>query len=71
MSLNPITTGLRNMHYDASSAAKVQIVVQPGDTLTVSDDVADQLVAASPQFKDAALAAEKATPRKRSAKPKG
>jgi hypothetical protein len=48
----PPSAGLRNLHYDAKSAAKVALIVQPGDTLTVSDDVADQLMASSSQFKD-------------------
>lgn len=47
----PPSAALRNLHYDAKSAAKVALIVQPGDTLTVSDDIADQLVAASSQFK--------------------
>jgi hypothetical protein len=53
MSLNPPIPGLRSIRYDARSAAKVQITVQPGDTMQVSDDVAEQLVAASAQFKTA------------------
>lgn len=57
MGLNPIGGGLRHIHYDARSAAKVALVVQPGDELHVSDDVAAQLVAASPQFKDATATA--------------
>lgn len=52
MSLNPIVPRLRRFHYDARSAAKVQLIVQPGDTLEVSDDVARQLERASQQFKD-------------------
>lgn len=54
MGLNTPAAGLRRINYDARSAAKVQIVVQPGDTLDVSDAVADQLLRSSPQFKDAA-----------------
>jgi hypothetical protein len=51
--LNPTpVAALRNLHYDAKSAAKVALIVQPGDTLTVSEDVADQLIASSSQFKD-------------------
>lgn len=53
MGLNPPAAGLRRINYDARSAAKVQITVQPGDTLDVSADVADQLLRSSPQFKDA------------------
>ena len=51
--LKPPTPGLRRIHYDAVSVAKVQLSVQPGDELVVSDDVAEQLLAASRQFKDA------------------
>jgi hypothetical protein len=51
--MNPPVPGLRTIHYDARSAAKVNLSIHPGETLTVSDDVADQLTAASPQFKDA------------------
>jgi len=40
------------MHYDAVSPAKVSLIVQPGDELVVSADVAAQLAATSPQFKD-------------------
>jgi len=53
MALNPPTPSLRRLYYDAVSPAKVQIVVQPGDALHVSDDVAGQLIAGSAQFKDA------------------
>lgn len=52
MALHPIHPGLRPIHYDAVSAAKVTIVVQPDDELVVSDDIAGQLLAASVQFKD-------------------
>lgn len=44
-------SGLRSIYYDAVSPAKVALIVQPGDQLEVSDDVAAQLLAASPQFK--------------------
>jgi hypothetical protein len=50
--MNPIQPGLRRISYDARSAAKVALIVQPGDTLAVSDGVADQLLRSSPQFKD-------------------
>jgi len=64
--------GLNPIHYDARSAAKVQIVVQPGDTLFVSDDVAAQLQASSAQFKPSPEAnpAPK-TPAKKTAAKKG
>lgn len=59
MALNPPVPGLtapqsalRRISYDATSAAKVSLIVQPGDQLEVSDDVAAQLLAASGQFKD-------------------
>jgi len=49
--MNPVIPGLRTIRYDARSPGKVDLVVQPGDTLTVSDDVATQLEAQSAQFK--------------------
>lgn len=52
MSLKTPTPGLHSMHYDAVSPAKVSLVVQPGDEMVVSADVAAQLAATSPQFKD-------------------
>ena len=45
---------LRTLHYDAVSPAKVSLVIFPGAELTVPDDVADQLVATSAQFKEGA-----------------
>lgn len=41
--MNPITPGLRPLFNKSKQPAKVQIVVQPGDELAVSDDVAGQL----------------------------
>ncbi|MEM9516035.1 MAG: hypothetical protein AAGA42_14380 [Actinomycetota bacterium] len=58
MGLKEPIPGLRSIHYDARSPAKVSVVVQPGDTLVVSDDVAVQLEKASQQFKPAADAIE-------------
>jgi len=52
MALNPINPGLRPLWYDAKSPAKVQLVVARNDVLHVSDDVAAQLQAADPHFKD-------------------
>lgn len=52
MGLNNISPGLRPIHYDAVSAAKVALVVQPDEELIVSDDIADQLLKSSGQFKD-------------------
>jgi len=49
--MNPVTPGLRPIKYDGRSAAKVSLVIQPGDDLEVSADVAGQLLATSPQFK--------------------
>lgn len=53
-----------HLHYDASRPGKATIAVLPGDVLECSIDVAEQLVAASPQFKqvssDAAREAVKA-----------
>jgi hypothetical protein len=43
---------LRPVHYDARSVGKFQVVVNPGDTLVVSDEVAAQLVAQSGQIKE-------------------
>lgn len=61
MALNPPTpgltapdSGLRSIFYDATSPAKLSLIVQPGDQLDVSDDVAAQLLASSQQFKDGA-----------------
>lgn len=51
MALKLPVPGLRPVHYNARSAAKVQLTVQPGDTLIVSDDVAAQLAQGSAQFK--------------------
>lgn len=71
--------GLRTVRYDAQSAGKVSLIVQPGDTLIVSDDVAGQLVASSAQFKpevepepgEPEVEPEvERPPRKRAAKPK-
>lgn len=51
MALNPIRGGLRPLRYDSNQVAKVQIQVQPGDELHVSDDIADQLQRADTHFK--------------------
>lgn len=52
MELTPPTAGLRRIRYDARSVAKVELRVQPGDTLEVPAGVAEQLLVASPQFRD-------------------
>lgn len=52
MALNSPAAGLRRIHYDAKSTAKVQLAVTPGEVLSVSDDLATQLLAQSAQFKD-------------------
>jgi len=72
MALNPPEAGLHRLRYDSKSVAKVQLAVQPGDELVVSDDVAKQLVAADPHFKpvDEPPAATTA-PAKPPAKPRG
>lgn len=44
MALNPPAAGLRRLHLNSKSAAKVALVVAPGDVLEVSDEVAAQLV---------------------------
>ena len=43
MPMTPIRTGLRAIHNGSNSVAKADIRVQPGETLIVSDAVADQL----------------------------
>lgn len=52
MSLTPPTPGLRRIHNKSKHVAKVAVIVQPGDELEVSDDVALQLVAQTPVFAD-------------------
>lgn len=52
MPMNPTEKrGLRPVHLDARSAAKVQLSVQPDDVLIVSEDVAGQLVRTDGSFK--------------------
>jgi hypothetical protein len=69
----PLTSpdpGLKRLYYDARSPAKVHLVIQPGDTLEVSADVAAQLEQASGQFKTAvkkAAPVKKATAKKSAA----
>ena len=57
MGLHDIKPGLgnptRRLILDGKSAAKVALVVAPGDELVVSEDVAAQLVAADGGFKPA------------------
>ena len=67
MGLNPINGGLRRLHYDAKSTAKVDLRIKPGDVLEVSDDVASQLMLQSAQFKDQTHVADEPaeTPAKR------
>lgn len=62
MALKLPVPGLRPVYYDARSAAKVQLTVQPGDTLIVSDDVAAQLEQGSAQFKVDKLPPEEPNP---------
>jgi sulfite reductase alpha subunit-like flavoprotein len=52
MSLNPIRPGLRAIKHNAVSVSKVQLSVPAGDVLHVSDNVADQLVAAAGEFQE-------------------
>jgi hypothetical protein len=52
MSLTPPTPGLRRIHNKSKHVAKVAVIVQPGDELEVSGDVALQLVAQTPAFGD-------------------
>jgi len=51
--LKPVGPGLRVIHHNSNSTSHVQVSVPAGDELTVSDDVAEQLLAVSPQFRDA------------------
>lgn len=62
MPLNPPVPGLRRIHHDANSASHVELSIAPGDVLEVSDDVAGQLLATSPQFKADAPAKAKPAP---------
>jgi len=58
MPLNPpVKSGLRPLHNGSKQPAKVNVVVAPGDTVEVSDDVAAQLQAATTAFKDGAAPA--------------
>lgn len=50
--MRPPIPGLRPIHHDASSPARVELIVPADDTLVVSDDVAEQLLSSSTQFKD-------------------
>lgn len=58
MALNTPTPGLRRLVHDSNQPTKVALAVPAGDVLEVSGDVADQLVAASSHFKDAAATPE-------------
>lgn len=71
MPLNEITPGLRPIHYSGRSPVKAQVIVADGDELHVSDDVAEQLLAQSAQFKDgpAPQPEPKAKPVKRRGRP--
>lgn len=62
--LKPATPGLRVIHHNSNSTSHVAVSVPAGDQLAVSDDVAEQLLAVSPQFKDATPAK---TPAKKAA----
>jgi hypothetical protein len=52
--MNPPAPGLRRLWLNAASPAKVSLSVPPGSVLEVSDDVARQLIAADPHFRDVA-----------------
>lgn len=74
MAMNPPTPGLRRIHHDSRSFNKVTLSVPPGAVLDVSDEIADQLTAASPQFKDTPAPAKpqaKKTAAKKTAAKKG
>lgn len=50
MALNPIRTGLRNVHHNSNTVARFDIVIAADDVLAVTDDIARQLLLASRQF---------------------
>lgn len=50
--LKPPTPGLRPIHLDARRSEKVHLSIPAGSELHVTDEVADQLLAHSPQFKE-------------------
>lgn len=52
MTLKRPNPGLRRLWHNSNQPAKVQVTIQPGDELEVSDDVAAQLTAASTHFVD-------------------
>lgn len=67
MSLNPPNGGLRTIKHNAISPSKVSVSIPAGDELTVSDEVADQLLAAAGEFQEV-TEAPKAAPAKATAK---
>lgn len=54
VALNPPTAGLRPLFNRSKQPAKVSIVIAPGEQLAVSDELAEQLIAASPAIADIA-----------------
>lgn len=56
------TKGLRPLWFNAKSAAKVQVTINPDDRLLVSDDLADRLLAADSHFRDESVQPEAAAP---------
>lgn len=52
--MNPPVPGLRRLWLNAVSPAKVSLSIPPGSVIEASEDVAAQLVAADPHFKDVA-----------------
>lgn len=48
--MNPPQSGLRRLFNNSKRAAKVSVIVPPGDELEVSEDVAAQLTAADPHI---------------------
>jgi len=52
--LKPIRPGLRTIHNGSISVVKAQVNVPPGGDLTVSEVVAEQLLAGFTEFKDGA-----------------
>lgn len=59
--LKQITGGLRPVHNNSKSVAKVELAVQPGETLHVSDDIASQLLDARTGFAEGEAAADAPT----------
>ncbi len=64
MGLREPIPGLRPITYDARSATKVTVTINPGDELEVPEHIAEQLTKTSPQFKAKKAPAKKAPAKK-------